>query len=121
MEQREIMTLLIDRLERGNQRQFASATKIQPATVNRLLKGIVKLNERYIGQIITAYPSVNVDFLRGLSDDTGLPETARESYAHALEMKDLEIKHLKDKIELLTWMLETFANQSVAKDTNNDC
>lgn len=111
MEQREIMTLLVDRLEHGNQRQFAFKTKIQPATINRLMKGIVKLNERYIDLILAAYPSVSSDFLHGQSDDTGLPETVRETYAHTIEMKDLEIKHLKDKVELLTWMLENVVKQ----------
>ena len=111
MEQAERMTLLVERLTHGNQRQFATVTGIQHATVNRLCKGIIKLNERYIEQIVSVWPSLNPDFLRGLSEDTGLPETPRESYAHALEMKDLEIEHLKDKISLLTWVLETLIGQ----------
>ena len=114
------MEYLVTRLSRGNQRQFALVTGIDPATVNRLLKGVYKLNERQIEAIVAVWPSINPDFLRGLSEDTGLPETPRDTFLHQLELKDLEIEHLKDKVSLLTWMLETIVNQSDKKVINNN-
>lgn len=114
------MEYVVERLSRGNQRQFALVTGLDPATVNRLVKGVYRLNERQIAAIVAVWPSLNPDFLRGLSEDTGLPDTPRDSLAHQLEMKDLEIEHLKDKVALLTWVLETIVNQSVSTLSTKD-
>lgn len=107
METNERLKLLVSRLTGGNQREFARKCGLQPATVCRLINGSYSMSEKYINKICEGYPSVNADYLRGLSDAPVYDDLSAE------KAKDDEIARLKHENEVLRWVIQQFGNQGV--------
>lgn len=101
MRDSEKIELLIREVAHGSQSEFARAIGTDGPLINRLLSGVYRITTKRAVQISSAYPSVNYDWLVGLSDYPGdiSVSVVRNRYARMLAQKNEIIDKLCAEIE----------------------
>lgn len=112
MEQTERLKILVDTLAKGNQAKFAETVGIERSMFNRIFKGAYPLTERSISRIVSGYPVVNPDFLRGNTEYPGDIEVKPvKSKDEIIREKDAEIAYLRKSIDLLETLIQKIDRQ----------
>ena len=109
MEANERLKVVVGRVARDNQRRFADACGLQYSTVNRLIKGSLRLSEHYIRQICETYKNLNPEYLYGRADSPFYVEPVNEND------KDAEIERLRHENEVLRWVIQQFGGKGISK------
>ena len=118
MTEGERLELLVRELCSNNQAEFSRAVGIPPTVINKIIRGLaekegVALREKYVARICSAFPSVNVEWLR---TGKGLPGPIstyyiREERAKEVEELNKEIAFLKEQLAVMQKMLEKLLKQ----------
>lgn len=111
MEQSERMRVLIDALTHGNQARFSDEVGIERSMLNKMVKGTHPLTERTIARILSRYPQLDADFLRGLTDEAGGITVRTKSKDDIIREKNEEIAYLRKSIDLLERLVQAIENK----------
>lgn len=109
----EKIDLIVKELEGGNQAAFAKKVGLAESTVSRVKSGNMRLTEKVIMKVISTYPLVSADWLRGKSDYPGdiSTQVVREKLMAVIADKDVTIARLAAEIERQGRIIDTMIDK----------